>query len=215
MIAVLFDPGERESALTQLVQAGDPVPARWREGLATAFERQLLPHIESFIRKLYESGRGQSASEFESANDFRECVCNVVRTLRLSDGSSLDQAAAKELTDDLDQAWNRFAAIAAAHRMYSDLVDDGRALSRAQARANTQRRDEADAALLRRFADWQAGRLEWQEGKRPKIRLPDGTPLPERKRVQLFKRALRTRDLTERNQRRLAQLLKQGRIPPP
>jgi hypothetical protein len=221
MLAVLFDPGERESALAALAQAGDPVPVGWRAGLADALEGRLLPHVEAFIGKLYESGRGRAAAEFDAADRLRECAGNVARILRLADDGALDAAAVAELADDLAAAWAEFAAEAAAHRMYADLVAEARTLDRAQAKANSERQAVADTALLREFADWQAGRLPWQlaelkPGKRrPRVELADGTVLPAKDRVQRFKRALKKRGLTERQERRLNRLLKEGRIPAP
>lgn len=199
MVEALFDPGNRESAVEQLRQCGDPMPIGHRTALAGAFERLLLPHVELFIHRLYASGRGTSAVEFPPADALRATGENVVRLLRMANDGPMAEAEAHELAGLLDAAWLRFVAEAAAHRMYADLLREDAQLSS----ANDARAAGADARLIAEFRGYVERLAKPLHGSVT----PDVNDLAKR-----FKRAKR---LSERKWRRFRQLLKAGRIHTP
>jgi hypothetical protein len=204
MIEALFTPEFRESAVEQIQAAADPTPPTHRNGVASAIERLLLPHVERVIASVHASGRGLLASEFNAADALRSTAENTANFLRISAEGSLSEDEAAELADALDNTWLAFVAAAAAHRIYDDLLRDDKTLGA----ANDARAVDADLVALEKFSRWQASRR--QQLTR------NGAPLPADERLRKFQHAAQRTDRpSEREYRRLRKLLKAGRIPAP
>lgn len=202
-ISALFDPASRDSALAQIQEAGDPVPAGWRAALAATIETHLLSHMRRYRALMFESGRGRNALEFETLDDFERAAENVASLLRIAEGGTMDAETAHGLARDLETAWLGFAAEATAHRMYDDLAREVVRERENLGAANDQRRRAADTELLARF-------IAWQRKAGPHLQRVGATTAQER--VRRFKCAVRP--LPDRDTRRLMRLLREGRIPP-
>lgn len=117
----LFDTFQMERVCELVEDSYDPAPEGHRGRLSQSLTRLLIQPIESFIERLYETGRGVNASEFEAADELRACAENVAESLATSDDGTCAKHEAGELADDLHRAWIKFIAYASAHRMYADL----------------------------------------------------------------------------------------------
>lgn len=121
----LFCTGGMEHVCDLIKDSNDPAPKGWRTDLAGSLTTKLLPFVELMIDRLHESGRGYNAAEFDATNAFRICIENVAQSLAMSEGgtngSNYSNDETKKLADDLCNAWTKFIAYAAAHRMYDDL----------------------------------------------------------------------------------------------
>ena len=120
----LFDIGEMEHVCDLVKDSYDPAPKGHRNGLAQSLTKHLLAPVENMIHRLHETGRGTSASEFDAADDLRSCTENVAKLLAMSDDGTCSKDEAKELADDLCNAWTKFIAYAGAFRMYHDMPRD-------------------------------------------------------------------------------------------
>lgn len=205
MVAALFDPGSRESAIAALRQLDDPVHPGARAAFSHTLERHLCTHLHAFIERLYASGRGSSAMEFDAADSLLRCAENTITALSVSGDAPMGSAEVTEIADDLERAWVQFVADASAHRMYDDLITDLTRKTANMATANAQRQQKADDELLQRF-------LAWQTPKRALLRTKAGEPLTAAERVKRFK--LSKKPFPDRDSRRLSRLLKSGKIPP-
>ena len=118
----LFDTGEMEHVCDLVFNCHDPAPNGYRATLSESMEKFLLAPTEKFINRLYESGRGSNAVEFDASVGFRDCIENVMKLLSLSsEDGEMPAEVAQEMARDLRLAWLEFIAMSAAHRMYSDL----------------------------------------------------------------------------------------------
>jgi hypothetical protein len=118
----LFDIGEMNHIYDLVFNCHDPVPKGHRTILAEALSEFLLPPVEKFISRLYESGRGTNASEFDAAAGFQECIEIVIRLilLRSSEGE-MPSAVSHEIAQSLRSTWIEFIAMGAAYRICFDL----------------------------------------------------------------------------------------------
>lgn len=202
MLGALFDPGMRESALSQLRQADDPVPAGFRRSLADSIDQLLLPHAQQFIERVHASGRGINAVEFDAAVQLVAQLKRGAHQLRVAEGGLMSATEAAELAASLEAAWYRFMAEAAAHRMYHDLVEADASRSRNLTTGNSARRNSADDDLLAKFSRWQA--------QRRASLIIDGQPMSPDECVRRYLQKMRP---TDRVRRRLNRLLKERRVP--
>jgi hypothetical protein len=121
---LLFDTAELDHVCYLLSNCHDPAPKEYRSNLSQSLGELLLAPVEKFISRLYESGRGSNASEFDATIRFRDCIENVSRRLALrKEDGEMPPAVAQEIARDLQIAWLEFIARSAAHRMYSDLPE--------------------------------------------------------------------------------------------
>lgn len=204
MILRLFDPASRQSARDLIEQSSDPAPTGFRLSAADSIEANLVVHLRAFISKLHTSGRGLQAQEFAAAISLHETAENIMKLLRLSEGSDLSAHTAIELANDLDNAWSRFAADATGSQVYEKSLRTLEILDKSRRSFNQKQRAEADAVTLSRFSEWQS--------QRRKTLMRDNEPLPPIERVRRYKRSRRS--MPDREARRLSRLLKAGRIPP-
>ncbi len=109
---LLFDTGEMEHVCA-LLACG--------ERIQNAMLQLIAAPLRELIRRIYESGRGDSASELDAVNRFLSCTEITASILTLSEGQELESGEAKKLSDNLQRAWEGFIAHAAAPRMYHDL----------------------------------------------------------------------------------------------
>jgi hypothetical protein len=118
----LFDTAEMDHVYDMVADCHDPAPKEHRSTLGDSLSKFLLSPLEKFICRLYESGRGSNASEFDACVSFRDCIENVMKILSLSnDEGGMPPEVSREIAQDLRAAWMEFIARSAAHRMYHDL----------------------------------------------------------------------------------------------
>ena len=118
----LFDIGEMNHICDLVFNCHDPAPKEYRATLANSLSEFLLSPVEKYISRLFESGRGTNASEFDASIGFRECIEIVMRRLSLrGDEGEMPSAVSHEIAGSLRSAWVEFIAISAAHRMCSDM----------------------------------------------------------------------------------------------
>jgi hypothetical protein len=197
MISILFEPGERESAIFQLRQAASPAPARFRASLARTIETRLVRQISRFLHRLLASDRGDQSEEFDAADDLRATAEHIAQALRLDEGAEMSGETAAELADDLERAWLRFSAEAAAYRMHTDFLRLDATLSR----SNDARRADAEAGAMEKFIAWRSQRY---------LQRPPSAVTPSiDHEVRLYKNS---KKIPDREYRRLRQLLKAGRL---
>jgi hypothetical protein len=141
----LFDTGEMDHIYDLVFNCHDPAPKEYRSNLSESLGKFLLAPTEKFISRIYESGRGSNAAEFDASIGFRDCIENVMKLLSLSnEDGEMPAGVAHELAHDLRLAWLEFIARSAAHRMYSDLP---RQLEEAKKRSA---RNRVAAGMLRK-----------------------------------------------------------------
>jgi hypothetical protein len=150
----LFDIGDMNHIYDLIFNCHDPVPKGHRTILAQSLTEVLLPPTEKFISRLYESGRGSNASEFDAAVGFRDCIEIVIRLilLRANEGE-MPSAVAHEIAQSLRSAWLEFIAMGAAYRMCFDLPNELKIAKKRSIRnrvaAGMQRKPVTKAALER------------------------------------------------------------------
>ncbi len=106
----LFDTGEMQH-VHYLITSGE------RPSLLQLVAKPL----RESIRRIFESGRGENASEYESTKHFLYWAETTAKYLDSSKGRSLEKDEALDLADNLQRAWEVFRANASSYRMYHDL----------------------------------------------------------------------------------------------
>lgn len=153
----LFDTGEMEHVYDLVFNCHDPAPKDHRSGLSQSMGKFLLTPVEKFICRLYESGRGSNAVEFDASVRFRDCIENVMKLLALdNEDGQMAPEIAHEIARDLRMSWLEFIAMSAAHRMYSDLpnqLEEARKRSARNRLAAGMRRKVVTKADLEKFRD--------------------------------------------------------------
>ncbi len=77
--------------------------------------------LRESIRRIFESGRGTSASEYDAVNSFLSCAETTAKILAMREGMPFCKVSAMELADTLQDRWKDFIVHAGAYRMYHDL----------------------------------------------------------------------------------------------
>lgn len=104
----LFDTGERDHVCNLIANAD-----------RTLDLMPLLRCIDEYVKRLFDTGRGQGASEYGAAIRLRDCVESVSLIL-----ATHDSGETRDISGLLNDAWTRFIADAGAYRMYHDLPQE-------------------------------------------------------------------------------------------
>lgn len=112
----------------------DPVPPHCRDFFSQDLRTLLLAPIDTFICRLYETGRGAVAKEYATAKAFGDTVEELAQLFALREGTSMDSHETSELADNLKSHWLKFIAYAASSLMSEDLP---RSLGEAEATSHT------------------------------------------------------------------------------
>jgi len=139
----LFDVGQM-GYVCDLVRDNEyTAPCAHGISLATTLREQILEPADSFIRRLYETGRGTSALQYQPAEAFCKALENVVAYW---EEGNPDPRAAGGLANALRSSWVEFIAFGATCSMTEDLP---RELKKRRIRSDKGADGTKDAADVR------------------------------------------------------------------
>jgi hypothetical protein len=216
MLELLFDIAEREHVVDTLKRAHQWPSKEYREGFAISLGQLLLPKITEFIGKLYESGRGQNATEFDVANSFRYITEEIIKRLKSGSDGAVTSSDADEWAYWLEQAWIRFMSDAAASSIRQKVTKIMQQKQDSDT-ANEQRATEANDKALNAYGKW----LSAHRPRLERIQVTRGSLLTGNELLKQYANTMRPKDSSsikeqrafDRQKARLKVLLEVGTLP--